>query len=473
MAPDEEENVNPNAPPPPPGVYVEEEELEQIEGQEQEEEQSSNEPEVERGLSAVATQKTKNIAMAVVAVIGAAWYIYHSFFGQGSQPPLTPQQQQQALPADPPPPMPPTMATTDNISAPIPTIPVLPDPPPLVAPSPPPPPPPPVIVQAATVAPPPTPIAPPPPGGGGLTSALLGGGPPMEGQLVPGARDRTHASIMLLGGAGGGGGDLGVGAMGKDGKPSTEKGAAKEDHSQFVTLETTTASQIKATSIGMTGYMIAQGKVIEAVLETAINTDLKGKVRAIVSRDVYAESGKRVLVPRGSRLIGTYTSTVTPGQKRVAIGWTRIIRPDGVDLVMDGGEDGLGVGIDALGRAGADGEVDNHYFEVIYNAILVSTLNVMWSKGAEKITKTGDTTIVTTTVDPVTGQKTVADSGNATQGAIRSGTDSIGTAMKDISTPKQAPQPTITIDQGTRLKVFVNHDIQFPVGAGGSVAVLK
>jgi len=65
-----------------------------------------------------------------------------------------------------------------------------------------------------------------------------------------------------------------------------------------------TGNQQLATRVGNLNYIVGEGKMIDAVLETAVNTDLKGKIRAIVSRDVYAESGNRVLVPKGSRLIG-------------------------------------------------------------------------------------------------------------------------------------------------------------------------
>ncbi len=74
---------------------------------------------------------------------------------------------------------------------------------------------------------------------------------------------------------------------------------------------------VTATFISDRAHTIAQGKLLTAVLETAINTEIPGFVRAIISRDVYAEAGNQILVPRGSRLFGTYSSKITRGQGRV------------------------------------------------------------------------------------------------------------------------------------------------------------
>jgi type IV secretion system protein VirB10 len=96
-------------------------------------------------------------------------------------------------------------------------------------------------------------------------------------------------------------------------------------------------------------FLILQGKFIDAVAETAMNSDLPGQVRALVSYDIYAESGRRVMLPRGTRLIGDYNTAITKGQKRLFVVWTRAIRPDGIDIAL------LSGGTDPLGRAGLSG----------------------------------------------------------------------------------------------------------------------
>ncbi len=79
---------------------------------------------------------------------------------------------------------------------------------------------------------------------------------------------------------------------------------------------------------------VTEGTMIPAILETAINTDVPGYVRAVVSQDVRSFDGSRVLVPRSSRLIGRYQSGLQGGQKRAYVIWTRLIRPDGVSVAL-------------------------------------------------------------------------------------------------------------------------------------------
>ncbi|MGN6495854.1 MAG: TrbI/VirB10 family protein, partial [Tsuneonella sp.] len=102
---------------------------------------------------------------------------------------------------------------------------------------------------------------------------------------------------------------------------------------------------------------VTQGTLIPAVLETAINTDVPGYVRAVVSQDVRSFDGTRVLVPRSSRLIGQYQSGVQGGQRRAYVIWTRLIRPDGASVNLGS----PAVGFD--GTTGLEGQVNSHFFK--------------------------------------------------------------------------------------------------------------
>src|SRR3546814_18924112 len=78
------------------------------------------------------------------------------------------------------------------------------------------------------------------------------------------------------------------------------------------------------------------GTVIPAALLTTVNSDLPGQVIASVTEHVYdSVTGRHLLIPQGSRLIGQYDSQVAYGQRRVLLVWTRLIRPDGSSLVLD------------------------------------------------------------------------------------------------------------------------------------------
>jgi len=133
---------------------------------------------------------------------------------------------------------------------------------------------------------------------------------------------------------------------------------------------------------------VTQGTLIPAVLETAINTDVPGYVRAVVSQDVRSFDGTRVLVPRSSRLIGQYQSGLQAGQKRAYVIWTRLIRPDGVSVSLAS----PGTAFD--GSGGLPGKVDTHFFQRFGSAILLSVIGGLAataSSGASVIVGGGQT----------------------------------------------------------------------------------
>ncbi len=196
---------------------------------------------------------------------------------------------------------------------------------------------------------------------------------------------------------------------------------------------------------------LVQGKIINAILETAINTEFPGDVRGIISRNVYAESGNNILIPRGSRIYGNYSSNILRGQARVNISWTRLIRPDGVvaDVTINAA--------DQFGRAGIEGDVDNRYGSVIANSLLTSVLAVGGAIAAEKLSG-GDSS--TTTTDATSGTTTTTST--ASTQAI---TDVTGTIVDTVSTiinDTMDTQPVIRVPQGTRVTIVINSDIELP-----------
>ena len=169
-----------------------------------------------------------------------------------------------------------------------------------------------------------------------------------------------------------------------------------------------------------------QGTIIPGVLETAINSDLPGFTRAVVSRDVLSFDGKAVLIPRGSRLIGQYKSAVALGQSRAFIIWTRVIRPDGVSIQIGS------PGTDELGRGGLPGEVNRHFIRRFSGAILLSVLNA----GVALIGQTPSTQISIGSAGAATGLATSALQGDAIP-------------------------PTIKVMQGAAINIFVARDLDF------------
>jgi type IV secretion system protein VirB10 len=113
---------------------------------------------------------------------------------------------------------------------------------------------------------------------------------------------------------------------------------------------------------------VTEGTLIPAILETAINTDVPGYVRAVVSQDVRSFDGKRVLVPRSSRLIGQYQAGVQQGQKRAYVIWTRLIRPDGVSVNL------ASPAVSFDGATGLEGSVNSHFFRRFGSGVVFSVL---------------------------------------------------------------------------------------------------
>ena len=211
-------------------------------------------------------------------------------------------------------------------------------------------------------------------------------------------------------------------------------------------------TSIDASYIADSSITIAQGKMISAILETAINTEMPGAVRAVVSRDIFGESGNKILIPRGSRLYGAYSSSILRGQGRVQIGWTRLIRPDGVSLNIN-----FTVS-DQFGRAGIAGDVDNRYSSVISNSLLTSILTVGGVAAAQKLINNNANS--TTTVNQNQGITTTTT--NATNQAVYDVTKTILDTIGQIITNSIDLNPVIRIPQGTKVTVIVNSDIKIP-----------
>lgn len=177
--------------------------------------------------------------------------------------------------------------------------------------------------------------------------------------------------------------------------------------------------------------LIAQGTMIQGVLETAIQSDLPGMVRAIVSENVYGFDGTKLLIPKGSRLIGKYRSGLTRGQVRVFVIWNRLIRNDGVTINLDS------YGADALGRAGLAGSVDTHFFERFGSSVMLSMIDSGLQAAANSTNNNASATV-----------------------AINTGNDFSNAAAIALQNSVNIPS-TVNIPQGTRITVFVGKDLDF------------
>jgi type IV secretion system protein VirB10 len=178
-------------------------------------------------------------------------------------------------------------------------------------------------------------------------------------------------------------------------------------------------------------YVVQAGTVIPAALLTGIQSDLPGQVTAQVTEQVFdTPTGKFLLIPQGSRLIGQYDSQISFGQKRVLLVWNRIMLPDGKSIVLERQQ-----GADARGFSGLEDEVDYHWWDLIKAAALSTLLSV----GAELGSDRDESELVR---------------------ALRGGSqDSISNTGQQIVRRQLNIQPTLTIRQGFPVRVIVNRDL--------------
>ncbi|QJC27166.1 type IV secretion system protein virB10 [Anaplasma platys] len=267
-------------------------------------------------------------------------------------------------------------------------------------------------------------------------------------------REKRGAPMIALGG----GGD--------PGQSGDEAGGASVDgrFTSWHGLEGTASPSVKATMVGDPRYVILQGHMIDAVLETAINSDVPGVLRAIVSRDVYAEAGDLVLIPKGSRLIGSYFFDNAGKSLRVNISWSRVILPHGIDIQINSG------GTDELGRNGIAGVVDHKVGTVLTSTILLAGVSLGTAYAAAKIPALQSEIVKTTSTKDTPKDDDEKKDKETTSSTLPA--KIVSDAVKDFSESVKSlinkysdSTPTIYIDQGTLMRVFVNQDIIFPRGA--------
>ncbi|MDY7098505.1 MAG: TrbI/VirB10 family protein [Pseudomonadota bacterium] len=176
-------------------------------------------------------------------------------------------------------------------------------------------------------------------------------------------------------------------------------------------------------------YQVMAGTLVAASLVTGINSDLPGTIVAQVTQPVYdTVTGKYVLIPQGSRLIGRYQSEVSFGQDRALVTWDRIIFPDGSSIVI------TAPGADAQGFAGLSDRTDHHWDRVFVAAGLATILGI--------------------------GAELGSDGDGGLERAIRRGTtDTISQAGQRVVERNLGIQPTIKVRPGWPVRVVVTRDL--------------
>jgi type IV secretory pathway VirB10-like protein len=178
-------------------------------------------------------------------------------------------------------------------------------------------------------------------------------------------------------------------------------------------------------------YVLQAGSVIPAALLTGIRSDLPGQVTGQVTENIYdSPTGRYLLVPQGSKLIGLYDSQVSFGQSRVLLVWTRLILPNGRSIVLE-----RQAGADPAGYAGLEDRVDYHWGRLFMAAALSTILGV----GAELGARNKDS--------------------NSIRALRRGSSDTLNQAGQQVVRRNLNIQPTLTIRPGFPVRVIVDRDL--------------
>lgn len=177
-------------------------------------------------------------------------------------------------------------------------------------------------------------------------------------------------------------------------------------------------------------YVLQAGAVIPAALVTGLSSDLPGQVTAQVTEPVYdSPTGRHLLIPQGSRLVGQYDAEVGTGQERVLLVWNRLILPDGRSIVLE-----RQPGADAQGFAGLQDRVDNHWGRLFRAGLLSTLLGV--------------------------GAELGNNSNSNIARAIRDGAqESVGDAGREVVRRQLEIRPTLMISPGHPVRVIVTRDL--------------
>jgi len=204
---------------------------------------------------------------------------------------------------------------------------------------------------------------------------------------------------------------------------------AKEDDS----LKAAVPLKHMASYLPDRSWLVTAGTMTPCILQTKIVTSVSGRTRCVLPYSVYSDDGKMLLIEKGSEVIGEYQAGMKQGQARIFVLWTRLKSPNGVIVNLDS------PGAGALGEAGVDGYIDNHFFQRFGAAILVSVIQDAAEYAANKGNSQTNNTV------NIGGSTAQAGSNVATE-----------ILKSSINIP-----PTLYKNQGEQIAIYIARDLDF------------
>lgn len=202
---------------------------------------------------------------------------------------------------------------------------------------------------------------------------------------------------------------------------------------QFINQQNEIVS-VAATRLPHPDYTIPAGEMISATLETAVNPELAGMVRAITTHDSYSLKGQNRLLPKGSQLIGQFNSAIVEGQSRIFIVWNRVQLANGILISLNSPS------TDRIGRSGIGADyINRHFFARFSESALLSVLGGF-------------------TANTGVNGRDEFNSRSQYRMAIASGFQQA--SNQSLQAHANIP-PTLQTNQGAEINVFVAHDLDF------------
>jgi len=221
--------------------------------------------------------------------------------------------------------------------------------------------------------------------------------------------------------------------------PARQPSALQPQVAQAPAVLTPSAIRTEALGQGIESsspYSISIGWTIPGVLITGANSDTPGMLLGQVAENVFdSRTGKHLLIPAGSRLVGTYATGASFGQERLQVSWIRMVYPDGTEYDLSGMS-----ASDSAGSAGMKDQVNNHYGRLITSAMLMSWFGVQTELASQRA-QADDSSI------------------NAAMGA--STARELNSTAQDLLRRESRVSPTIEIRPGYRFNIVVSRTVVF------------
>jgi len=199
-------------------------------------------------------------------------------------------------------------------------------------------------------------------------------------------------------------------------------------------LTPSSTPKVQAGMIGDRNMILPKGKSIDCALTIRVVNEVAGMATCVLTADVYSDNGRVVLLDRGSEAVGEYSATMAQGQRRLFLLWTRVKTPQGVVINLNS------PAADALGTSGLAGDVDNHWWDRLGAAFLLSI------------------------VQDAIGFATAQAAGGGAQGQLSIYQNSATTGNRMAELVLQSTiniKPTLYKNQGDRATIFVARDLDF------------